>query len=47
MNNNLDILAIQTKKEELLAALNKIETDKGDLILFNNLECDFFRRTND
>lgn len=42
MNNNLDILAIQTKKEELLAALNKIETDNGDLILFNNLECDFF-----
>lgn len=42
MNNNLDILAIQTKKEELSAALDNIKTDKGDLILFTNLECDFF-----
>lgn len=42
MHKNLDILAIQTKKEELFSVLSSLKGKGGDLFLFTNLECDFF-----
>lgn len=41
MNRNLDVWAIQKYPNELFTALENVKTDKGDLILFTNLECDF------
>lgn len=40
MNSNLDVWAIQARKEELINALDKIKTDK-DIILFTNLLSNF------
>ena len=45
MNNNLDVWAIQKYPQELFTALENVKTDKGDLILFTNLECDFILGT--
>jgi len=41
MNKNLDVWAIQKHPKELFTALENVKTDKGDLILFTNLECKF------
>lgn len=41
MNRNLDVWAIQKYPNELYTALENVKTDKGDLILFTNLECNF------
>lgn len=40
MNSNLDVWAIQTLPEELVAALDNIKTD-NDIILYLNLLCNF------
>ena len=41
MNKTLDVWAIQKHPKELFTALENVKTDKGDLILFTNLECKF------
>lgn len=41
MDRKLDVWAIQKHPKELYTALKNIKTDKNDLILFTNLDCEF------